>query len=110
MVNADLPDPSGRLHGVVAADGSSAVFAYVQLTTSSLEVPARAPLPGLDPERVYRVRPLEGTGAVGVARALPAWWDGGELHLSGRVLDQVGIRLPVLNPAQALLLELTAVR
>jgi alpha-galactosidase len=109
VVNADLPDPSAQLHGVVAVDGASAVFAYAQLTTSSLEVPARVALPGLDPERVYRVRPADGARFAGVARALPAWWSGGEVHLSGRVLGEVGIRLPVLNPAQALLLELTAV-
>ena len=110
VVNADLPDPSARLHGVVAADGEAAVFAYAQLTTSASEVPARVALPGLDPERVYRVRPVEGTGVRGVARALPAWWDGGEVHLSGRVLGEVGIRLPVLDPAEALLLELRARR
>ena len=109
VVNADLPDPSARLHGVVARDAGRAVFAYVQLTTSALEVPARTPLPGLDPQRIYRVRRVDELGPpAGVARRAPAWWDAGEVSLSGLALAQVGLRLPILNPAEALILELDA--
>jgi alpha-galactosidase len=109
VVNADLPDPSARLHGVVSTDGTHAVFAYVQLTTSAREVPAMTQLPGLDPGRTYLVRPLVmGVAARGVAARRPPWWDSGELRLSGRALGAVGVRLPVVNPAEALLLEVTA--
>jgi alpha-galactosidase len=109
VVHGDLPDPSALLSGVVARDGSAAVFSYAQLTTAALAVPPAALLPGLDPDRRYRVRPLLIAGArTGVGRAEPPWWQAGEVVLSGRVLGSVGLRLPLLDPESALLLELDA--
>ena len=108
-VHGDLPNPSALLSGVVARDGSAAVFCYAQLTTSPLAVPPAVLLPGLDPGRRYRVQPLRLAGArTGVGRAEPPWWQAGEVVLSGRVLGSVGLRLPVLDPESAALLELTA--
>ena len=109
VVNGDLPDPSASLHGVVAVDRRSAVFAYVQLTTSTDEVPGTVLLPGLEPSTRYDVRPLVvAGGAHGTGRADPPWWQAGSITLSGRELGAAGLRLPVLHPEQALLLELTA--
>ncbi len=107
-VRADLPDPSADLHGVVTPD--HAVFAFVQLTTSSQAVPAAVPLPGLDPDRRYRVTPLVPPGGARTAgRADPPWWSAGGVTLTGRELSVVGLRLPVLAPEQCVLLELTSV-
>jgi alpha-galactosidase len=108
VVHADLPDPSALLSGVVAQDGASALFSYAQLSTSTLAVPAAVRLPGLTLDRSYRVRPLELAGArTGMARTPPAWWQAGEVVLSGLALGSAGLRLPVLDPQTALLLELT---
>ena len=110
VVHADPPDPSAvaaRRRRPGRRGGGLRVRAADDVRPGGAGPVA---LPGLDPERVYRVRPVEGTGARGVARALPAWWGDGEVHLTGRVLGEVGIRLPVLDPAEALLLELTARR
>ena len=109
VVHGDLPDPSAQLQGVVADDRSAAVFSYAQLTTSELEAPAAVLLPGLDPDRRYRVTPLPLAGGhVGLARSAPPWWDAGGTTLTGRALGAVGLRLPVLDPEQALLVELRA--
>jgi alpha-galactosidase len=108
VVHGDLPDPSALLSGVVARDGSAALFSYAQLATSTLAVPGGVRLPGLRPDRQYEVRPLELAGArTGMASAEPPWWQAGEVVLSGLVLGSVGLRLPVLDPESALLLELT---
>jgi len=107
VVHGDLPDPSALLSGVVAKDGSAALFSYAQLTTSTLAVPGAVRLPGLVPDRRYAVRRLELAGArTGLAQAEPPWWQAGEVVLSGRVLGSAGLRLPVLDPQTALLLEL----
>jgi alpha-galactosidase len=109
-VTGDVPDPSAQLTGVVAADGSAAVYSFAQLTTSTREVPGAVQLPGLDPDRTYEVRPLVLAGApAGHGHAPPAWLAAGVLRTSGRALATAGLRLPVLHPEQALLLELTAV-
>jgi alpha-galactosidase len=107
LVHGDLPEPSALLTGVVAQDGGAALFSYAQLTTSALEVPAAVQLPGLDPTARYRVRPLTlGGASTGVAAQVPLWWQDGEIALTGAALATTGLRLPVVDPAQALLLEL----
>ncbi|WP_188186842.1 alpha-galactosidase [Nonomuraea sp. SYSU D8015] len=108
IVRADHPDPALWLHGVVAEDGSEAVFALVAVATSATAPPGRVRLPGLDPDAVYRVRPLPpGDVAAGVNHVPPAWLLGGELVLPGSVLDRVGIQVPDLFPEHLLLLRLT---
>lgn len=57
-VNADIVEPNLVLHGVVAQDGGEALFAAVALGTLAAETPGRVGLPGLDPDRVYRVEGL----------------------------------------------------
>jgi alpha-galactosidase len=108
VVRADHPNPAAYLHGVVAADRSEALFAYVQLTTSAFETPGLARLPGLDPDRAYRVAPLKVAGAPETKQAVaPRWLKVGGVTIGGRALAEVGLPLPVLLPEQALLLHLT---
>jgi alpha-galactosidase len=109
VVRADHPDPAAYLHGVVAADRSEALFAYVQLTASEFETPGLARLPGLDPGRAYRVEPVPVAGEPETNQAAaPTWLEAGGVTLGGRALAEVGLPLPVLRPEQALLLHLTA--
>jgi alpha-galactosidase len=108
VVRADHPNPAAYLHGVVAADGSEALFAYVQLTASAFETPGLARLPGLDPDRAYRVAPLQVAGAPETKQAVaPRWLKAGGVTLGGRALAEIGLPLPVLRPEQALLLHVT---
>ncbi len=113
VVRVDHPDPAAFVHGVVSPDRSHALFAYLQLAASREAVPAAVRLPGLDPDRRYQVRPAHPAGEpAGIQRRLPRWLEvtTGEasITLPGRVLATVGLRLPVLMPEQAFLLELTA--
>jgi alpha-galactosidase len=108
VVHADHPDEAALVHGVVARDGSAAVFAYVQLAGSRAAVPAPARLPGLAAERRYRVTPLEPLPETTESRP-PPWYAAGWLEAPGEVLGAVGLALPVLDPEQALLLEVRAV-
>ena len=105
VVRADHHDPAAWVHGVVAGD--RAVFAYVQLTSGATEVPGAARLPGLDPERMYRVEPVLLAGGPLMLHATPPpWLEAGGITLSGRALATTGLQMPVLAPEQALLLEL----
>ncbi|NVN00548.1 alpha-galactosidase [Arthrobacter sp. SDTb3-6] len=111
MVRADVPDPSLMLHGVVAGDGTRALFALVAVATSYAEQPGRVAIPGLDPELQYRVALCypgpDAAGATFMQAAAPAWLAGGAVA-SGRFLAEVGLPMPVLNPEHAILLEVTA--
>jgi alpha-galactosidase len=109
VVHADHPDPAAVLHGVVARDRSEALYAYVQLATSRFEVPLPARLPGLDPDRTYRVRPVHPAGPpLAVQLTPPPWYAAGEAVLPGGVLGAVGLTMPALGPEQALLLQVIA--
>jgi alpha-galactosidase len=97
------------VHGVVAADGSRALFALIQLTTSASTVPEPARLPGLDPARRYRVSAAFPAGVPeGTQHAPPAWLAAGA-ELPGVALAELGLPMPVLYPEQALLLTATAI-
>ncbi|MHA6615543.1 alpha-galactosidase [Pseudonocardia sp. DLS-67] len=109
VVRADQHDPAFALHGAVAPDRSDALYALVQLATPVTSVPGALRLPGLDPDRRYRVT----TQAPGDrpslrARQAPGWLARG-VELPGRVLAEVGLRAPALNPEQLLLLRATEV-
>jgi alpha-galactosidase len=112
LVRVDLPGDDGLLlTGTVAADRAHAAYTVVRTHTAPAAVPGLVPLPGLDPERTYTVRVR---GEVGLPHtvqvAVPGWFaqalDGG-LRLSGALLGQVGLPMPVLAPAQGFLLHLT---
>jgi alpha-galactosidase len=111
-VHADLADEETLLHGVVAADGSRALFSWVRLASSPPGQAGRVPFPGLDLPRSYQVRVRDDLGDPSLHQgAGPAWFDDARerpVSIPGAVLGIVGIPLPTLNPGQALLLELTA--
>ncbi len=109
-----LPGSTGALlHGVVADDGDRAVYAVVRLTSDPDAVLGPVPLPGLDPDRAYvvRLRPeLDDPHRPGPRGSVPALVGRPEgLVLPGRVLGSSGVSLPLLHPAQGLLLDVRAV-
>ena len=102
VVRADRADPESWVHGVVTPD--RALYAVVQLGSSAAVVPEPARLPGLDPDRRYRVAAAYPAGEPGSVQLRPPPWLAGGIELPGRVLAEVGLALPVLLPEQALLL------
>jgi alpha-galactosidase len=110
VVTGDHPDPALWVHGVVARDFTSAVFALVAMSTALSALPGRVRLPGLAPDTVYTVRPLPpGDQPAGPYRMeTPEWMNERGIELTGRVLGEVGIQAPVMFPEQLMLLQLTA--
>ncbi|MFI0898176.1 alpha-galactosidase [Streptomyces sp. NPDC020983] len=112
-VHGDHPDPAYQLHGVVAEDGSEAIYALVAVGTSELYPTGPVRLPGLDPDAVYRVRP-QAPGDVPDGNAhhwglrLP-WWTAEGLELPGSVLAEAGLQAPALYPERLVLVRATRV-
>jgi alpha-galactosidase len=117
VVHADLANPALVLEGVVAQDGSDALYRLAAVEHTLTWPPGRVPLPGLDPQRTYRVsaqppgdvpargvrRPGEATGPRGV----PGWGPDGVV-LTGRMLAEVGLQAPLLDVDQLVLIRATA--
>lgn len=109
VVVGDHPDPALWVHGVVAQDGSEAVYSLTQLASSIVSVAGRVRLPGLDPQARYEVRPLppgDDTSAADPS-SLP-WWSTG-ITLKGSVLGSMGVQAPNLLPERLVLLVATRV-
>jgi alpha-galactosidase len=110
-VHADHPDPAVRLHGVVAADRSEAVFAVVATGSTELYPAGPVRLPGLDPDALYHVRPqAPGDVPEGPAErrhAMLPWWTPEGVALRGAALAAAGVQLPALFPERLVLLRAT---
>jgi alpha-galactosidase len=104
LVRSDHPDPALWVHGVVAADRTHAVYQVVAMASGVTAPPGRVRLPGLDPDRRYRLsRPSPGGHPAGWGQT----WDG-TLTLPGSVLGAVGVQVPGLWPERLLMLEVSA--
>jgi alpha-galactosidase len=109
VVRADLPGDDTLLHGVVATDRSAAVYAFVRIVSGTDAQPGLVRLPGLDPLRQYDVRVRLEVGDPVVGGHEPPPWLADGVRLPGSVLTQVGLAMPVLTPASAMVLHLSAV-
>jgi alpha-galactosidase len=106
-VRLDSPDPSYWVHGVVGPDADRALIAFVAVATGVSAHPGRVRIPGLRPDRTYRLEPVELSLSALFASsgAMPPWVT--EPHtISGAALATVGVQAPMLYPEQAFLLRL----
>jgi alpha-galactosidase len=109
VVRVDQSEENAWQHGVVANDGSRAIFAAVQLRPSQYSRPTNLRLPGLEENSSYRVKVVTPAGPADFMNLhVPAWMSQ-ELELSGAFLSAVGLKAPVLRPEQALLIEVNRV-
>ena len=105
----DAAEPGLRLTSVVATDRMHALLRIVRVHSDGRALPALVRIPGLDPQRSYRVRPVPELPAPRTLDVVGPPWCGPEgVELSGSALAAVGIRPPLLGPGQALMLEVTA--
>ncbi len=122
MVRVDFPDESLIGHGVIAQDRRSALYSFASVGRSVASMLGRVRLPGLQPERRYRIRPVMPGGAL-PGLIPPPWWgvegftsqslDSAQtsialedivgMEATGRVLATVGVPHPVVNPEQVVL-------
>lgn len=114
VVRADAADDAVVVHGVVAQDRREALFSYAVLEATDTAPAAPLRLVGLDPESRYRVEVLDvGAHPAILQDAAPPWLGpgarGGSVTLPGAALAEVGLRMPLLLPGNALVLRATLV-
>jgi len=108
MVRRELEDGALWLTGAVRPDQSEALFMLVVRERPITWPAGQVLLPGLDPDRMYRVQPA-GPDAhrFDDPAVTPGWWADG-LRLSGRMLGTAGIQMPALHPDRAALIHVRA--
>ena len=104
MVRSEI-DSTTFVHGVVSQDQKQAVFAYVTLAAAAGSRPNAIVIPGLSQAKLYEVRAVFPMGEpTYIQRTQVAWLDG--VTLTGDALATVGLRAPILNPENAMLIEI----
>lgn len=107
-VRIDSPDPAILAHGTIAQDRTEALFSVAVIDTTDTALPPPLRLAGLDADRTYAVRAIElGEPARAVQDAPPPWLAQG-VRLPGRTLTEIGLTMPLLTPASALVLHVTS--
>jgi alpha-galactosidase len=107
VVRIDTPDDTAWMHGVVAADRSTALMSYVQLDEPRSDQPAALRVPGLDPRRRYRLtdvtpglrRPRR-SGLTDVRRP--------SIEVSGTALAEIGLGIPPQRALTAVIVLIEA--
>jgi alpha-galactosidase len=108
VIRIDYPKDSHYLHGVIASDKKSALISFSSLETIPESHSPRIRIRGLDSDRRYSVKVLSGGQKSNfMAIELPKWITTG-LELTGSELENIGLSAPILRPASALLIEITA--
>jgi alpha-galactosidase len=100
LIRMDGYDDPVLVHGVVAPDRSRALFAMVTLDSIYPDPADRLRFRGLDPDRLYRVEPVQ-VGPPQRGLVAPFWWPG--RTFSGVALEHLGVACPRMHPDQVVL-------
>jgi len=107
LVRTDEVDPTLQVYGVVSPEKSSALMFLAFLGRSEVSPRGRFTLPGLDPDKRYRVTPVI-VGTPDQGRTEPLWYAGGAgTVLSGRALAAAGLQTPGSLPERVVILRVT---
>jgi len=107
--HADTGDEGTELTGVVDEAAHNALYRYARTGTSKYATPPRLLFPGLGPHTRYRVSVVDALPLPTMQdEAPPLWIQRGEANGTGHTLGTIGIATPLLNPNQALVLQVTA--
>jgi alpha-galactosidase len=107
VASVNHPDPQVHIVSAIAKDQGKALLSVVALEATSTAVVAPVRLCGLDDEAVYRVRihphwPARATAG----KSCSAFHRGTTVAITGVVLAEHGLQIPVLTVGDCLLIEL----
>lgn len=107
IVRVDYPNDDHYLYGVVGKD--EALFAFAQLRPTTTSHSPNLRFRTLDPKRNYRVEPVYPAGEPGMMLIKPPTWLKDGVTTTGAILEEIGLPAPILQPAEALLIEVKAI-
>jgi alpha-galactosidase len=106
-IRMDYPNDDHYLYGVVGKNESLFIFAALRPTTTSHSPNLR--LRGLDRSKNYQVTAVFPAGIPGMMLISPPGWLTEGVMTTGAILEEIGLPAPILQPAQALIIEIKAI-
>ena len=106
-IRMDYPNDDHYLYGVVGKNESLFIFAALRPTTTSHSPNLR--LRGLDRAKDYQVTAVFPAGIPGMMLISPPGWLTEGVITTGAILEEIGLPAPILQPAQALIIEIKAI-
>jgi alpha-galactosidase len=105
MIRVEQTDDASFVHGVVSQDRSRALFAWVTLAGQAGSRPNAICFEGLDPKKNYLAKAAFPAGEPAFTQRTNVAWFAG-VTMTGEALRTVGLRSPIMNPENALLIEI----
>lgn len=105
LVRIDFSDSSHYLYGSVTENES--IFIFAQIAPTSISQIPNLRFRDLLPGAKYRVRAAFPAGSVGMMLIKEPDWIKSGVVMSGDLLQEIGLPAPILQPAQALIIEIT---
>ena len=109
MIRMDFADQNHHLYGVISRDLKSALIAFAQLAPIPTSHPPQIRVRGLTTDQKYRVHIAEPAGASGMMQIKPPKWLREGAIVTGSLLENLGLPAPILQPAEAILIEIEAI-
>ena len=106
-IRMDYPNDDHYLYGVVGKKESLFIFTSLRPTTTSHSPNLR--LRGLDRSMNYQVTAVFPAGIPGMMLISPPGWLTEGVITTGAILEEIGLPAPILQPAQALIIEIKAI-
>jgi len=109
LAHPSSTDDGLRVTTVTSPDQTSGLVRIVRVATDRRARPPLLRIPGLAPHATYRVRPVPELRAPRWLDVTPPPWITAPngLRASGSALAHLGVRIPMLGPGQAFVLEIT---
>lgn len=104
LVRCDFPDASHYLYGTVTENES--IFVFAQIVPTAVSQVPNLRFRNLLPNAKYRVSAAFPAGSVGMMLIKEPEWIKSGVVMSGDLLQEVGLPSPILQPAQALIIEI----
>lgn len=107
----ECDDPAVVAHGVVSHNAEQAVIVYAKTESSRYLVSPPLRIPHLVPSAVYQVQIIKTTHSHSrISRSSTNFAKGEKLIMSGVALAQMGVQMPALAPATAVILHIEKVK
>lgn len=108
FIRLNTIDNGQKIYGVVSHDKSQALFAVAQNGFPCNQIAGKLAIPYLDENITYQVKLLNSQQNTGYLMKKTVALCREDLELSGKVIGQIGIQLPIMHPQSILLIAFAA--